>query len=128
MQRDDAQALILDHWQQPRFRAVLAAATGAAQAHNPVCGDRVQVQVEVQDGVITALGWDGRGCALSQAMASVLSEAAQGEAVQAVQGWDEAMLWTLLGMAIQGTRRRCAGLALEAVQGALAAPAPHGTI
>ena len=76
--QDLYQELILDHNRSPRnFRRL---ATGAkADGHNPLCGDRVTVFVDVKDGVVRDAAFQGAGCAISTASASLLTESVKGK-------------------------------------------------
>ena len=67
------QQLILDHYRNPHGRALLADATGQSHQLNPTCGDEVTLSVRVRDGVVEAVGWEGHGCSISQASASLLA-------------------------------------------------------
>ena len=64
------QEVILDHNKRPRNFRVLDAATHKAEGHNPLCGDRLELFLTVDDGVITDVGFLGSGCAISKASAS----------------------------------------------------------
>ncbi len=67
------QQLILDHAKSPRGRALLESPSGRSHQVNPTCGDEVTLTVRVEKGVVRAVGWEGRGCSISQASASLLS-------------------------------------------------------
>ena len=68
------QDIILDHYKNPRGRALLAEPAGESHQVNPTCGDEVTVQVALApDGTLT-VGYEGQGCSISQASASVMSE------------------------------------------------------
>ncbi len=70
--------IIVDHSRKPRnFRAV-PDASATAQGHNPLCGDRVSVQLRLDDGVITDVAFLGAGCAISTASASLMTESLKG--------------------------------------------------
>jgi len=66
------QATIVDHDRAPRHAGALADATHTATVDNPLCGDVVTVQARVVDGVVRDIAFDGRGCALSRAAASIM--------------------------------------------------------
>ena len=68
--RDLYQQVILDHHRKPRNFRKLPRPTGAAEGYNPLCGDRVSVEVETDGGVIRDLAFQGSGCAISRASAS----------------------------------------------------------
>jgi nitrogen fixation NifU-like protein len=76
--RDLYQEVILDHGRRPRNFRRLEAPTHQARGDNPMCGDRVELFLRVTDGAIAEISFQGRGCAISQASASLLTEATTG--------------------------------------------------
>ena len=72
------QEVILDHNRRPRNFRVLDAATHQAEGHNPLCGDRLELFLTVDDGVITDVGFLGSGCAISKASASIMTDCLKG--------------------------------------------------
>jgi nitrogen fixation NifU-like protein len=76
------QELILDHNKRPRNRGRLDEANHEAEGYNPLCGDRVTITVLVRDGVIEDVRFEGTGCAISTASASLMSEAIKGRTVE----------------------------------------------
>lgn len=79
--REIYQEVILDHYRKPRNFSSLATATGEARGHNPLCGDRVSVFLVVEDGVVADVSFQGAGCAISTASASLMTEAIKGKTV-----------------------------------------------
>ncbi len=75
------QQLIIDHNRSPRNRRRLERPTSRAEGHNPLCGDRVTVYVDVVDGVIRDVTFEGAGCAISTASASLMTQAVKGRTV-----------------------------------------------
>ena len=76
------QEVILDHNKTPRnFRAV-EGATHSGLGHNPLCGDQLALYVKVEDGVIRDIGFQGKGCAISKASASLMTEAVKGKTIE----------------------------------------------
>ncbi len=73
--------LILDHYRQPRNRGTLPQADGQAEGYNPLCGDQVRVFVKLSGDVIEKVAFEGAGCAISTASASLMTEAVQGKTV-----------------------------------------------
>lgn len=67
------QQLILDHAKNPHGRVPLESPTGQSHQVNPTCGDEVTLSIRVENGVIEAVGWEGHGCSISQASASLLA-------------------------------------------------------
>ena len=74
------QATILDHDRAPRNHGSLAAATHHATVDNPLCGDEVTIHARIVDGVVSEIAFDGRGCALSRAAASIMTTMVRGAA------------------------------------------------
>jgi nitrogen fixation NifU-like protein len=72
------QEVILDHNKRPRNFRVLDTATHKAEGHNPLCGDRLELFLIVDDGVITDVGFLGSGCAISKASASIMTDCLKG--------------------------------------------------
>jgi SUF system NifU family Fe-S assembly protein len=70
--------LILDHYRHPRNRGHLERKTTGAEGYNPVCGDEIAVDVELEGGRITNVGFVGRGCSISQASGSMMTDAVKG--------------------------------------------------
>ena len=83
--RDLYQEVILDHNRSPRNFGTLEPAR-AQQGHNPLCGDRLTVYLQVRDGRIADIRFVGTGCAISKASASMMTEAVKGRTVEEAQG------------------------------------------
>ncbi|MDR3708101.1 MAG: SUF system NifU family Fe-S cluster assembly protein [Capsulimonadaceae bacterium] len=79
--RELYQEVILDHNKKPRNFRVLETANHHADGHNPLCGDNVTVYLDVEDGVITDISFQGSGCAISKASASVMTTVLKGKSV-----------------------------------------------
>ena len=73
--------LIIDHYRRPRNYRSLLQPTLRLEGINPVCGDEVILTVAIEDGVIEALGFGGRGCSISQASASMMSDEVEGRPI-----------------------------------------------
>lgn len=82
--RDLYQELILDHGRRPRNFGPLEGATHDAVGHNPLCGDRITVHLVLNDDVVRGVSFEGQGCAISQASASLLTEAVKGKPLKDV--------------------------------------------
>lgn len=84
--RDLYQEIILDHYKKPRNASALQVASHEANGHNPLCGDRIKVSVQVTaDGVVQDVGFEGSGCAISTASASMMTEAIKGKTLEEVE-------------------------------------------
>jgi len=77
--RDLYQDVILDHYRRPRHRGALVDANRRAQGFNPLCGDQLTLYVRVKDGVIEEVSFEGSGCAISTASASLPTESIKGK-------------------------------------------------
>jgi nitrogen fixation NifU-like protein len=76
------QQIILDHYKHPHHHALLEKFDAEVHHVNPTCGDEVTLRVNIEDGKIVDLGWDGQGCSISQASTSVMSELVVGEPIE----------------------------------------------
>ena len=83
--RELYQTTILDHNKQPRNFRVPEGANRSAAGHNPLCGDRVTVHLRLEDGVVKDVGFQGNGCAISTASASLMTQAVKGRSVAEVR-------------------------------------------
>jgi nitrogen fixation NifU-like protein len=83
--RELYQSVILDHHRHPRNLGAPEGANRRASGVNPLCGDRVTVHLAVSDGVVRGAGFDGSGCAISTASASLMTQAIQGRSVEEVE-------------------------------------------
>lgn len=85
---DEAGENILDHFEYPRNYGALPNATFSQRADNPLCGDRVTLFVVISDQVVSEAHFEGRGCAISQAAASMLTEQLIGQSLDMAQALD----------------------------------------
>ena len=79
------QETIIDHSRRPRNKGVIEQATHSADGHNPLCGDRVRVQLKIENGCIMGIGFQGTGCAISTASASLMTETIKGKTPKEVE-------------------------------------------
>jgi nitrogen fixation NifU-like protein len=77
--------IILDHYRTPRNRGELPPPAAHAVGHNPLCGDEIDVYLQVDDGVITDVKVGGQGCSISQSSASMMSQAVKGKSLAEVR-------------------------------------------
>lgn len=140
--RELYQQLIIEHNRSPRNFRTLPDANRSAEGDNPLCGDRINLQVRLKDGVISDIGFQGSGCAISRASASLMTAAVQGRSTveadrlfHAFHGMvtahpdapvDTAALGKLA--ALSGVRRfpgrvKCATMAWHTLQSAIGAAA-----
>lgn len=79
------QEVILDHYRKPRNYSAMPEANHQAGGHNPLCGDRVTIFLEVEDGIVKNATFQGAGCAISTASASMMTDAVRGKTVEEAQ-------------------------------------------
>jgi len=112
--------VILDHYKSPRNHGLLDPADAHAEGQNPLCGDELAVTVRFGPGdVIQEVGFDGRGCAISQAATSMLSELVKGRTAEEVAAMPKEELLDELGIPLSPVRLKCAILGLGVLKLAL---------
>ncbi|HEX3087789.1 MAG TPA: SUF system NifU family Fe-S cluster assembly protein [Ilumatobacteraceae bacterium] len=77
--------IILDHYRTPRNRGELPPPAAHAVGHNPLCGDEIDVYLQIEDDVVTDVKVGGQGCSISQSSASMMSQAIKGKSVAEVR-------------------------------------------
>ena len=111
---------ILDHYRSSAHRGRLPDANATFEDDNPLCGDRVRIDVRfADDGSIAEVRFTGEGCAISQATASMLCEHVEGMPISEVTSWDKQQVLELLGISLTPVRLKCALLPLKVLQAAL---------
>ena len=108
---------ILDHYKHPRCKKVLKTYSFSNHDLNPLCGDTLTFYVLVgENRVIEQIGFEGKGCAISQACASIVGEYLQSRSVEELEQLNPQKVLGLLGITISHTRMKCAMLALNVLQ------------
>jgi nitrogen fixation NifU-like protein len=107
---------ILDHYRNPRNQGTLDPNDGSYEDTNPLCGDRVRMDIRRDGDTITDIRFSGRGCAISQASASMLTELVKGQDVQTVRDLSKDDLLEELGIPISPARIKCALLPLKVLK------------
>ncbi len=82
--RELYQEIILDHTRHPRNHHKIGKVTHEADGYNPLCGDKVRLFLDVEEGKVADIGFEGTGCAISTSSASLLTEAVKGKTLQEV--------------------------------------------
>lgn len=77
--------IILDHYKNPRNRGELEPPAVRAEGHNPLCGDEIQVYLQIENGIVTDIKISGQGCSISQSSASMMSAAIKGKTIEEVR-------------------------------------------
>ncbi len=109
---------ILDHYKNPRNFGELPEATHRYHDTNPLCGDEITMMLLVDDQQrVTDVRFTGRGCAISQASASILTEEVKGKSLDELRAIDRDHVLGNLGIPISPARVKCALLSLKALKG-----------
>jgi len=109
----------MDHFKNPRNRGKLENPDFAVDQYNPSCGDSISVEGIIQDGILIKLAFTGKGCVISQASASLLSEFCIGRPIDEILALGAEDITKLIGMQLGPTRIKCALLSLIALQGGI---------
>ena len=111
--------VILDHYKNPRSHGLLDAPDAHAEGQNPLCGDEVAVSLRFDGDTIAEVGFEGRGCAISQAATSMLTELVQGRSADEVARMPKEELLEEIGIPLTPVRLKCAILGLGVLKVAL---------
>lgn len=114
-------SVVLEHFRHPRNRGALADANAWAEGANPLCGDRVRVELRAGDGTIADARFTADACALCIASASLITDRVRGMSVLDASSIDAAWLFTSLQGEPPQARRKCAILPLDTLHRAIAA-------
>ena len=121
MDREALIARLLDHYQKPRHRGALVGADVTLTGGDPGCGDTIVAYLKVAPGgeALAEVSFEGQGCTISQAAASILGERVIGMTLAEITAMDEAEMLDLLGREVVSSRPRCATLALRTLKAAI---------
>ena len=121
------QEQILDHYKHPRNKGPLPDATYNAHDSNPLCGDEVVLHLKVDASRVAEVRFEGQGCAISQASASMLTTMLKGIPVADAQTLDREAILKKLGIPLSAVRLKCALLSLHVLKLALGKTSDVGT-
>lgn len=116
MAADLYREIILDHYRNPRNRGTLDPHDYSAEDVNPLCGDEIRIDVRVADGKVDEIKFSGRGCAVSQASASILTEMVEGLTLDEVKALTKDDLLEEIGIPVSPARLKCALLSLKVLK------------
>jgi nitrogen fixation NifU-like protein len=112
---------ILEHYREPHNFGTLEHPDAVHEGYNPLCGDRITLMLAIDDaGTVSDVAFTGRGCAISQASASLLTDRVRGKTLSEVAQLGRADVLEELGIEISPARLKCALLSLDTLQRALA--------
>ena len=110
---------ILEHYKEPQNKGTLSLFNFDGRGVNPSCGDVLEIYVLSEEGSIKDVAFDGNGCAISTAGASMLTEYIKGKDLEEVKKIKESKIYEMLGVTISPAREKCALLAYRAMQKAI---------
>ena len=107
---------ILEHYKHPRNKGTLEHPDITYEDANPLCGDKIRMDINVRDGKIADVRFSGVGCSISQAAASMLCEAIEGKPVDEVKQLGRDDMLEMLGIELGPVRLKCGLLALKTLK------------
>ena len=113
---------ILEHYREPHNHGTLDQPDIHAADTNPLCGDRVAIDLKVRDGRVSEVRFNGRGCAISQASASMLTDRIEGATMDELKAISPQDVLEMLGVEIGPARQRCALLSLRVLHQGIGGP------
>ena len=114
---------VLDHYEDPYHRGVLESATHSHEADNPLCGDVIHIDLKLSDdGKVEEAWFDGEGCVISQASASMLVEKIEGKTLEELKSFSANEMLELFGPKLTPNRQKCCLLSWRVMQTAFHSP------
>jgi nitrogen fixation NifU-like protein len=107
---------ILDHYGNPRNKGILEDADLHCEWDNPVCGDTVRLYLRLCDGRVSDVRFDGEGCVISMASASMFTEEIQGKTLEELRALKEEDIFEMLGITLGPARANCGLLPLRVLE------------
>jgi nitrogen fixation NifU-like protein len=109
--------MILDHYRNPHKKGLLDPADIDYAEDNPVCGDHIHLTIQMdENNVVKEVGWEGEGCAISQASASMLYETLVGKTLEEIRAISKDDVLEMLGIPLSPVRIKCALLSLKVLK------------
>src|SRR5574337_1045848 len=108
--------MILERYKHPVHRGEIPGATISHSEDNPLCGDRIRIDLLVQDGVIADARFSGQGCAISQASADLLLDELRGKTLAEARRIDKQFILEMIGIPLTPARLKCALLSLKTLK------------
>lgn len=121
-EEDIYQEHVLDHFECPYHRGPCPHATHRHEDDNPLCGDCVQIELRIEDGVVRDAYFDGDGCCISQASASMILEQLEGHSIEEIKKFSAEDMLKLFGSRLTPNRQKCCLLPWRVLQAAVYSP------
>jgi len=116
LSEDMYQENILEHFRNPHNYGSLSGYSAADREVNPLCGDIIEMQVIIEKDRIREIKFSGKGCAISQAAASMLTDEVRGKTVKEAMMMEKQDITKMLGVEISAARQKCAFLGLKVLK------------
>ncbi|MBI2101174.1 SUF system NifU family Fe-S cluster assembly protein [Candidatus Woesearchaeota archaeon] len=110
---------ILDHYKNPRNAGKIDKASVHHHEYNPLCGDEIEMFLVIKDKKVADVKFHGRGCAISQASASMLTEEIKGKSIEDLKKLTKENILELLGISLSPVRLKCALLSLDTLKNSI---------
>ena len=117
--------IVLDHYKNPHNFGELDPADYTAEDSNPLCGDQIRIDLRVADNIVTDIKFSGRGCAVSMASTSILTDMVLGQPLAEVRKITRDDLLEEIGIPVSPARLKCATLGLNVLNLSLALKEAH---
>lgn len=114
------QEIILDHYRAPHNHGKLEHPSASAAVSNPLCGDKLTMDIIAENGIVKEIAFSGEGCAISQASASMLTDYAKGKNIEELKKLDRDFMIDMIGIELSPNRIKCALLSLEGLHTVIA--------
>lgn len=111
--------LILDHYKRPRNFGILENPDLTYEEDNPLCGDRIRIDLNLDKDRVADVRFTGQGCAISTAAASILTQKIKGEPLERVRAFSKEEMLQALGVPLSPIRLKCGLLALKVLKSGL---------
>jgi nitrogen fixation NifU-like protein len=108
--------LILDHYQHPHNHGEIPDADISYEDSNPLCGDKIRIDIKLNGNIVEQVRFNGKGCAISQASASMLTDELVGKSLDEIKKMDRDFVTNLLGIPLGPARIKCALLPLKVIK------------
>jgi nitrogen fixation NifU-like protein len=108
--------LILDHYQHPHNHGEIPGADISYEDANPLCGDKIRIDLKLKDNRVVDVKFNGKGCAISQASASMLTDELIGKSLDEIKKIDKDFVTKMLGIPLGPSRIKCALLPLKVIK------------
>ncbi|HLC39845.1 MAG TPA: SUF system NifU family Fe-S cluster assembly protein [archaeon] len=105
---------IIDRYKNPRNFGELKGANAEAEDMNPICGDRIKMQLKIEEGRVFDVKYSGEGCSISQASADLLADFIKGKTIEELKTLQKDDVLKILGIEVTAVRLKCALLSLKA--------------